>query len=1046
MAATPDSEIRTVVGTAATGGACAQTSARTSARADGRTSTWTSARACKRAGGQAGGRARNRAKFSTAQQTDDNLNPHNEMCSNAGNRSNAKMSAFARFWALALGVGRGRGLCATAGATYTLSIPSLAPFGSRNVTAIRFLLFACLMTAAPAFGQTLPEIDFVEKRIRPLLAERCFECHGPKKQELGLRLDSRSAMLKGGESGPAIVVKNPEASLLIQAVKQSGDLKMPKKGKLTAQQIADLVEWIKMGAPWPEASQAVAEDSRLKHWAFQPIQDPRPPQVRNPNAGIHNAIDRFILAKLEEKGVPPSPPADKITLVRRATFDLIGLPPTPEEIDAFVNDNSPGAFAKVLDRLLASPRYGERWGRYWLDLARFADTKGYVFFQDANYPWAYTYRDYVIESLNADLPYNRFLLEQLAADQLPDANRRSLRAIGFLSLGGQFMNNVHDIIDDRIDVVARGLMGLTVTCARCHDHKFDPISQKDYYGLYGVFASCVEPEVPPLFDEPTPTKVYAAFRGELDAREKKLNDYIQAQSDLVVSGARTRVAEYFMAVHAQGEQPVQDDFMLLSDGPDINPTMVKRWRAQLERSRRKHDPVLAPWHALASLPEKDFAAKAKELIGGWVARPDPTKPLNPLVVWSLAAKPVATVNDVAKRYGELLNDADRIWQEARKANPQLAALPDGSIEQLRSVFHAPGAAANVPPGQLDDLELFPDRPSQGKLQELRKAVEQWRISGVGAPPRAHALVDRPEPYEPRVFLRGNPNQPGPGVSRHFPAVLSSVRSEPFRNGSGRLELAQAIVDPKNPLTARALVNRIWLHHFGQGLVRTPADFGLRSEPPLHPELLDHLAGEFIRGGWSIKKLHRSIMLSATYQQSSNAPATESDPENRLLGRANRQRLDFESLRDSLLMVGGRLNPRIGGPSAKDILSAGSTRRTLYGYVDRLQVPGLYRAFDFPSPDATISQRDITTIPQQALYLMNGPFAVECARALIRRPDVAGIPDPTQRIARLFQLCLGRRATPEEITLGREYVGTGAPAAWERFAQALLNTNEFAFVD
>ncbi len=915
------------------------------------------------------------------------------------------------------------------------------------MTVFRSVLFAVLATfAGQAIAQTPAELDFVEKRIRPLLAERCFECHGPKKQELGLRLDSKAAMLKGGENGPVIVAKNPDASLLIQAVRQTGELKMPPKSKLTARQIADLVEWVKMGAPWPEASQAASDDARLKHWAFQPVQYPRPPQVRNPNAAIHNSIDRFIMAKLEEKGLRPSPPADKLTLIRRATFDLIGLPPTPEEIDAFLKDDSPEAFAKVVDRLLASPRYGERWGRYWLDLARFADTKGYVFFQDANYPWAYTYRDYVIESSNADLRYDRFLLEQLAADQLPDANRRSLRALGFLSLGGQFMNNVHDIIDDRIDVVARGLMGLTVTCARCHDHKFDPISQKDYYGLYGVFASSAEPEVPPLFDEPTPTRVYAAFRGELDAREKKLNDFIKAQYDLVVSGGRTRAAEYFMAVHAQGDQPVQDDFMLLSDGPDINPTMVKRWRAQLDRSRRKHDPVMAAWHALAALPEKEFAAKSKELIAGWVAKPDPAKPLNPLVVWSLAAKPVTSLNDVAKRYGELLNEADRIWLEARKADPKLTALPDPSMEQLRLVIHAPGAAANVPPGQLDDLELFPDRPSQGKLQEIRKAVEQWRVSGVGAPPRAHALVDRPEPYEPRVFLRGNPNQPGPGVSRHFPTVVAAARIEPFRVGSGRLEMAQAIVDPKNPLTARALVNRVWLHHFGQGLVRTPADFGLRSDPPTHPELLDHLASEFIRGGWSIKKLHRSIMLSATYCQASGSRDAESDPENRLLSRANRQRLDFEAMRDSLLAVAGRLDRKIGGPSARDLLSPGSTRRTLYGFVDRLQVPGLYRAFDFPSPDATSSQRDATTIPQQALYLMNGPFAAECARALMRRPDVAGLADPAQRIDRLYRICFGRAATTEEIALGRDYVGSGNGAVWERYAQALLNTNEFAFVD
>jgi hypothetical protein len=479
---------------------------------------------------------------------------------------------------------------------------------------------------------------------------------------------------------------------------------------------------------------------------------------------------------------------------------------------------------------------------------------------------------------------------------------------------------------------------------------------------------------------------------------------------------------------------------------------LKRWRAYLLRTKKAHHPVFAPWHALAALPEKEFAAKAKELALGWAARPDPARPLNPIVVWSFATKPPATLTDAAKRYGELLNDADRLWQEAARQaaaakQPAPAALPDPAMEQLRQVFHGPGAPPAVARNLFDDLALFPDRPSQGKLQELRKAVEEWRIKGAGAPPRAHALVDLPEPVTPVVFLRGNPNQPGPTVPRQAPTVVAGPNRQPFRTGSGRLELAQTIVDPKNPLTARVLVNRVWLHHFGKGLVRTPGDFGLRSDPPSHPELLDHLATQFVKNGWSLKALHRLLVLSATYRQRSDdrPECAKVDPENLLLWRMNRTRLDFEATRDSLLAVAGRLDRTVGGPSV-DVLSPGATRRTLYGRVDRLAVPGLYRAFDFPSPDATSPQRDATTIPQQALYLMNNAFALECARSLARRPDVAALPDVSGRVTRLYRLCYGRPPSAEEVALAKEYLGDGSGPAWERYAQALLAANEFVFVD
>jgi hypothetical protein len=368
---------------------------------------------------------------------------------------------------------------------------------------------------------------------------------------------------------------------------------------------------------------------------------------------------------------------------------------------------------------------------------------------------------------------------------------------------------------------------------------------------------------------------------------------------------------------------------------------------------------------------------------------------------------------------------------------------------LRQVFYGPEAPPNVPYGLINALDLLPDRPAQAKLQELRKAVDQWRISGPGAPPRAMTLVDAPLPYEPHAFLRGNPANLGPAVPRQFLGVLAGPSRRPFTHGSGRLELAQAIVDPKNPLTARVLVNRVWLHHFGRGLVRTPSDFGLRSEPPTNPDLLDYLATTFMQEGWSIKKLQRRIVLSAAYRQASaDRPECRSiDPGNVLLWRIERRRLEFEALRDALLAVAGRLDGNLGGPSVNDILSPAARRRTLYGFLDRLAVPGLYRAFDYPSPDSTNPQRDETTIPQQALFLLNHPFVLECARSLVGRPEIAGEKDFGRKVAALYRLAYGRAPTESEIALAREFLGAAVESpAWARYAQGLLMANEFAFVD
>jgi hypothetical protein len=889
---------------------------------------------------------------------------------------------------------------------------------------------------------------FFESKIRPILANHCLKCHGSTKQSGGLRLDGRAGLLVATERGPLVAPGDPEKSVLIQAVRQTGELKMPPKGKLPEDAVEALVLWVKMGAPWPEAKGAVAahpnEAAWMKHWAAQPVRMPPLPATPRMDWEI-TPIDRFILAKLQAAGLEPSPPAERHTLMRRVTFDLIGLPPTPEEVEAFVSDASRDAYEKVVDRLLASPHYGERWGRYWLDVARYADTKGYVFFEENNFPWAWTYRDYVIRALNDDLPYDRFLLEQLAADQLPlGDDRRPLTALGFLSLGGRFMNNVHDIIDDRIDVVTRGLMGLTVGCARCHDHKYDPISQKDYYGLYGVFASSAEPTIPPLFQPAPQTEEYAKFAKELNALEQKLTDFVKSKHAELVSGARKRVAEYLLAARALEGQPSTDDFMLIADTNDLNPTMIVRWQKYLERTRTTSDPVFAPWHALAALRKNNgFATDAYRLLEKLSA--DPKRPVNPLVVKFLRANPSASFDDVARRYAELLHAAEKKWQES-KTTP----MADPAEEQLRLVFYGPDAPPNVAMLPYGDLSLLPDRPSQGKLQELRKALEKWRATGPGAPPRAMVLVDLPTPVEPYVFLRGNPSNRGDGVPRHLPRLLGPDAGQPLREGSGRLELARAIVSPQNPLTARVLVNRVWLHHFGKGLVTTPSDFGLRSEPPSHPELLDWLAMRFIQDGWSLKKLHRLIVLSQVYRQRSDdrLDGQRIDPENRLLWKMPRQRLDFEATRDSLLAVAGKLERNIGGPSVQNAFAPGASRRTLYSFLDRLNVPGLFRTFDFPSPDATSPQRENTTIAPQALFLMNHPLVMESARNVLRRPDVALVTDRNTRIDRIYRLLFGRGPADSDIRLGQSYLaaeGAGV-AAWERYVHALLQTNAYVYVD
>jgi mono/diheme cytochrome c family protein len=939
---------------------------------------------------------------------------------------------------------------------------------------LRTLIVGCLwwgLAAAVQAADPLPaddsRIKFFEEKVRPILVEHCQQCHGTKKQQADLRLDSLEGALKGGEHGPALIPGDPDKSLLISAVLRTGDYEMPPDKPLTEAQIAALTTWVKQGAIWPGKAEVVmtptspegVERARREHWAYQAVRQPAIPAVKN-GGWVSTSIDWFILARLEAQGLTPSPAADKRTLLRRITFDLTGLPPTFAEVQAFEADTSPDAYPRVVDRLLASPHYGERWGRHWMDVARYSDTKGYVFFEENNFPWAWTYRDYVIEAFNQDLPYDRFLLEQLAADQLPLRDQhRPLRALGFLTVGGRFMNNVHDIIDDRIDVVTRGLQGLTVTCARCHDHKFDPLPTTDYYSLYGIFASSIEPIVPPQYDPAPDTEEYRKFDTELRTRETKLREFVQAKQGEVIQGTKTRVAEYMLTAHATRNQPRTDEFMLLADPNELNPKMLRRWQSYLEQGAKTHRRVLAAWTACGELPEADFAVRAAELITRLAVEQDPAAQVNPLVIKALQAKLPQKLADVAAVYSELLNGVEKEWQDlllqpVGVGQQPPAALPDRDKEELRQIFHASNSPTSVTANVIGDLELLPDRAAQGVFRELLKAVESYRSTGPGAPPRAMALADIPVPVEPRVFKRGSAINLGDIVPRRYLQVLATGERQPFQKGSGRLELAQAITDRSNPLTARVLVNRVWLNHFGAGLVRTPSDFGLRSDPPSHPELLDALAYNFMEQGWSIKNLHRQIVLSSTYQQASaDRPDCQAvDPENRLLWKFNRQRLDLEALRDALLTTSGRLDAKVGGPSINMLAVPAVPRRTVYASIDRLALPSLFRTFDFPSPDTTTPQRDNTTVAPQALFLMNHPFALESAQFLYARREVAAAADFASRVTRLYELVLVRVPSETERKVAEEFfTGPGqqiqeTPENWIMFAQALLMTNEFAFVD
>jgi hypothetical protein len=847
--------------------------------------------------------------------------------------------------------------------------------------------------------------EFFEKKIRPVLVSRCYMCHGAQAPRVQgtLLLDSKQGMLTGGNAGPAIKPGDPDRSLLIQALRYDGELKMPPGAPLEPEVVSDFEQWVRMGAPDPRDGEEKVDllpVGAREHWSLRPPQMPQLPAIRN-EEWVRNPIDRFVLTKLEEKGLAPAAEVDKRTLIRRVSYDLTGLPPTWEQVQAFVSDDAADAYEKVVERLLASEQYGEHWARRWMDVARYSDT----YDGSRRFAFAYTYRDWLIRVLNEDVPYDDFVRKQIAADLVPGGDARDLAAMGFVTLGRSVPKGEHDMIDDRIDAITRGFLGLSVTCARCHDHKFDPILTREYYALYGVIKNSPEPtEYPLVEDEDPDNPTTRQYRRGMERRLKAIDDFATRRHAELVAEFRSAdwLARYIPA--ADGAAKFSNtEIERLSSERDYNLFVLTRWRDYLNRLRETNDPVFAAWRAYAALDEAAFAKQ--------VAGVKPTG--NRLVVERFAGSPPASMKDVAERYGALLAEFDG-------AEP----YAEGEREALRLVLRADEAPTNVK--QEDFVKIRGPGGDANIIRALSQAVRNWQAECAyrGLTPRAMAMQDAAEPQAAYVFVRGNHNNPGAEAPRLFLAALSE-EPRPFDAGSGRLAVAAAISDRSNPLTARVFVNRVWAWRFGKGIVETTSDFGTRGEPPTHPELLDYLARRFMDEGWSINKLHRWMVLSSTYRQSSvdRPAAREKDPENKLLWRMNRRRLDFEGLRDSLLAVTGRLDSEVGGLPFSLKARPAVPRRTLYAYLERGSLPGEMYTFDFAKPEAHQPERVRTIVPQQALYLMNSPFVAEQAIHLAGRREIDAEQSPEARIRALYRIAYQREPSPSELEWGVEQAST-----------------------
>lgn len=862
-----------------------------------------------------------------------------------------------------------------------------------------------VVCSSAAAAETFPpdQIEFFEKNVRPVLAERCYECHGEHKHQNGLRLDSRAAVIRGSDYGKVVEPGNPSASKLIKAINHAAGVEsMPKKGdKLPAPQIAALEKWISMGVPWPEEKNAAAHAEKkadpTQHWAFKPVQKPALP------AGTTgNPIDAFVQPKLKAAGLDFAPPADARTLVRRLHLALNGLPATYAEAQAEsakFNPASPESLAPLVSTLLAKPAYGERWARVWLDVVRYGDTNGYQVAGRSNfYPFAYTYRDWVVKSFNNDMPYNQFVSLQIAADRLTAAtpNSPDLAALGFYNVGERFISDRVLVADDRIDVIGRGLLGLTVACARCHDHKFDPIPSRDYYAMYSILNSSEEPEGDglPVIGKAANEKDEQDYNAKVAEIDKKETDYKKQVYDEFRQPQR--LAEYL--AFAQESVGIADNsvFRGKAGQAKLRDKVADKWRDFLKRHAlaAKPSPVMLAWKRFADLPAGEFAAKAP-VIAQELAKPD--SGCSPEIAASFAKAPPKSMKDVATTYAQII-------------------LTD-KVEPMRQLMQDKLSPMSVP---VDGADAFFTRKDMETVVRIKNERNKLDSTHPGAPPRAMVLLDKPKPADGRVFMRGNPARQGEPAPR---AWLTMFGGQKFSDGSGRLELAQHIASTDNPLTARVIVNRVWMQHFGKPLVSQTSDFGVQTPRPVQADLLDYLAATFMESGWSLKKLHTLILTSRTWQQSSHATSDKltKDAENELLSRFNRQRLDYETMRDALLSATHELNDKtVGGRSIELNAKEADTRRTLYLKVDRYDQATVPAMFDFANPDSHSPQRFNTTVPQQALFLMNSPFMRMRADVAARDTKLNGTTLDSEAVRSLYHRILARDPRPEEVDAAQRF--------------------------
>lgn len=893
-----------------------------------------------------------------------------------------------------------------------------------------------LVNGVAAAEPQAADVEFFEKRIRPVLAEHCYSCHSAdakQQQKLkgGLLLDTRDGSRSGGDTGPAVVPKDAGRSLLLAALRHQGGLEMPPTGKLPDAVIADFAHWIETGAVDPRdgstaKTAGIDWEAAKRHWAYQPPQRHRPPVVKDP-AWAQTEVDYFVLAGLEQRGLRPAPAAGKRVWLRRVSFGLIGLPPTVEEIRDFEQDSSPQAQARVIDRLLASPHYGERWARHWLDVARYADDKALAFVNP--WPHSYRYRDWVVRALAEDMPYDEFLRLQLAGDLLPgpveDYSRR-LAGLGFQGLGAVYhKGNVGeqvkaDEIDDRIDTLTRGLLGLTVGCARCHDHKYDPIPTRDYYSLAAAYNGAGWDEV--ALASPDEIARYQAWDKEAKDKQNQLTQWLEARGrDLGQSALQDAERLFLVAWQTRilQQKKIAFEEAKLAEQEKLSPFFLSRCRKWLESlSGGKPPEPLAAWAAVVAEDSRQPQVEGDQV--------------------AISQR----LRDATAKLASDIREAVAVRVKSEKLSPPQEAL-------LKAVWLDGKAPLAVAAKEAADL-LAPEHKQEHAARQA--AIAAHAQTAPPQPPRAHGVTGGGGAM--RIYIRGNVLRPGelapPGFLQVLPANGAAARS-PDR--FTRLDLADAIATRDNPLTARVIVNRVWRQHFGRGLVATPSNFGQLGERPTHPELLDTLAVRFMESGWSLKWLHREIVGSATYQLAADhdREAAAVDPDNRWLWRFAPRRMEIESWRDAVLVASGRLNRALGGPSTS-LADAAHIRRTLYGKVSRLEPDKLLVAFDFPDANVSSEQRHTTIVPQQQLFVLNSDFMLASAREFAARIERSS-PDELARIEFSYLEAFGRTPTDEERAGAAAFVRAAAadPSAdklkvWEQVAHALLAANEFTWIE